>query len=199
MIGLHVQAGIPGWLEAIRRQPAGVWNKSVDNLHTCRELKENNPDSFTVFRKEYNHHQSPGDSYEQKKENARIFFRTFIDGTFYDQELYRHIDAIEEWNEYLANSQLEDERGMWIEWCMAVNEVWTDEYRTDPRLAHIRLVSCNTAIGNDIDARFARIVQTHGGILGYHNYTEVHDKLVTDGDWRWLSGRWTTMDADYKA
>lgn len=201
MIGWHAQAGIPNWLDAVRNQPAGTWNKAVNDLHMCRDLKATNPGTKTVFRKEYNRNQNIPPTYEGKKEKAREFFSTFIDGTFWQQQLYRYIDAVEEFNEYLANSQEEPERANFIEWCRAVNEVWTNEYRLahPAELGHIRLVSCNTAIGNDIDARFARIVADHDGILGYHNYTEVHNKQVTDRDWRWLSGRWTVMDSDFKA
>jgi hypothetical protein len=199
MIGYHVQSGIPGWLDPIKAQQSGTWNKAVNDLSICRELKKANPGAKVVFRKEYNRYQNVPPDYEGKKEKARKFFNTFIDGTFWEQEFYKYIDGIEEFNEYLANSQGEEERSHWIEWCRAVNDVWTTEYRTDSRLAHIRLVSCNTAIGNDIDWRFAEIVQAHDGILAYHNYTEVHYKEVTDGDWRWLSGRWTVMDDAYRA
>lgn len=87
-----------------------------------------------------------------------------------------------------------------MKWCRAVNEVWTAEYRIQPELAHIRLVSCNTAIGNDIHPDFARIVQQHDGILAYHNYTVVRKGVIPEAeDWQYYSGRWTAMDAVYRA
>lgn len=176
--GFHFQRPIPDWPTAVAQLPAGTWCKSVDDLHLCRDLKQHNPGVMTVFRKEYTAEQRPSPDLETNKQLARRFLNTFIDGTFWDQGLYQWIDAIEGWNEYLANSQTEPERLMWLSWCRAINEVWSEEYRSKPELNHIRLVSCNTAIGNDIDVRFARIVQAHDGILGYHNYTFVEDGVI---------------------
>jgi hypothetical protein len=192
-----MQTAVNDWPQAVALLPAGTWCKAVSEQGLCREIKQTNPGVKVVFRYEYNPHQHLQGDYH---ELARVFFRAFIDGTFYSQEYYRHIEAIEEWNEYLANSQDAEERGRWLAWCRAVNEVWTNEYRTDPRLAHIRLVSCNTAIGNDIGSGFARVVQEHGGILGYHNYTVVRNGVIPEGeDWQYYSGRWTAMDRQYRA
>lgn len=102
-------------------------------------------------------------------------------------------------NEYLANSQSEAERAIWLSWCEAVNDVWTTEYRVDPRLAHVRLVSCNTAVGNDIPWQFARAVRDHNGILGYHGYIKVTNRVIDPGDWQYHSGRFAVMDAGYRA
>jgi len=176
--------------------PAGTWVKAVSQQGLCKEFKRVNPGLKVVFRYEYTDRQHLQGDY---KVLARQFFSSFIDGTFYQQEMYKAIDGIEEWNEYLANSQSSTERAEWVKWCRAVNEVWTQEYRVDPRLAHIKLVSCNTAIGNDIAVDFARIVQQHDGILAYHNYTNVYKKSVTPDDWQYYSGRWTAMDAAYRA
>lgn len=200
MIGFHFQGAVQNWPNAVAKLPAGTWCKSLNDQHLCRDIKAVNPGVNVVFRYEFNKHQSlQGDFHDL----ARDFFSRFIDGTFWQQELYRYMDAIEEWNEYLANSQGPSERAQWLAWCTAVNEVWTNEYRFNPefggKLSHIRLVSCNTAIGNDIPWEFARVVAVHAGILGYHNYTNVYHKKVVASDWGDYSGRWTRMDAEYRA
>lgn len=199
MIGFHFQTPVRDWPDAIKILPKGTWCKSVNDLHLCRDFKKHNPGVKTVYRYEYNKKQHLGDQKDETlTRKARDFFNKFIDGTFYEQELYKYIDGIEEWNEYLATSQSEEETQLWVRWCKAVNEVWTNEYRSDPRLSHIRLVSCNTAIGNEIDTRFAKIVQEHDGILSYHNYTLVKNKKIASNDWNDLSGRWTVMDAKFR-
>ncbi len=217
MIGFHMQSAVRDWPNAVKLLPAGTWCKSLNDQHLCRDLKAVNPGVKVVFRYEFNQHQHlQGDFHDL----ARDFFSRFIDGTFWEQELYRYMDAIEEWNEYLANSQtfsvrnfipwLKDkvknivfsERAQWLAWCKAVNEVWTNEYRYNPafegKLSHIRLVSCNTAIGNDIPLEFARVVQEHDGILGYHNYTNVYRKSIVGSDREFYSGRWMGMDDQYR-
>jgi hypothetical protein len=194
-LGFHMQGAVQNWPNAIKLLPAGTWCKSLNDQHLCRDLKAVNPGIKTVFRYEFNRHQNLVGNY---KDLARDFFSRFIDGTFWEQKLYLYIDAIEEWNEYLANSQSSVERMNWLNWCKAVNDVWSMEYRTKPELKHIRLVSCNTAIGNDIPPAFAEVVAAHDGILGYHNYTNVYDKQVRPEDWQYYSGRWVTMDTTYK-
>lgn len=197
MIGFHMQEPVQNWPSAAALLPAGTWVKAVSDQGLCRDFKAHNPGLKVVFRYEFNRHQHLEGDYHQL---ARDFFGRFIDGTFWQQEMWRYIDAIEEWNEYLANSQDAAERGRWLAWCKAVNEVWTNEYRYHyGELNHIRLVSCNTAIGNDIPVEFARVVQQHDGILAYHNYTNVHKGEVTGSDWPFYSGRWATMDAAYRA
>ena len=196
MPGFHIQTPVDNWPEAVALLPNGTWCKAVSEQGICLEYKRINPTLKVVFRYEYNNEQDLQGDY---KELAREYFSKFIDGTFYANKHYLAIDAIEEWNEYLADSQSAAEKAQWVAWCKAVNEVWTQEYRIDPRLAHIRLVSCNTAIGNNIPVEFARIVQQHDGILGYHNYTNVYKKAIRPDDWQYYSGRWTAMDASYKA
>ena len=80
----------------------------------------------------------------------------------------------------------------------AVNEVWRNEYRTRAEYAHIRLVSANIAIGNDIPVEIAQTVQEYNGYLSYHAYTAVRDAQFVPDEWRTYSGRWTAMDAIYR-
>lgn len=198
MIAPHVQTGTPRWTDCLPLLPDGTWVKAVNEQGTIREVKLHNARLRVVFRYEDTHDQVPSTNYEANKEKARLFFAKFLDGTFWQQEYWRWLNAVEEWNEYLADSQSEEERAMWLSWCEAVNDVWTTEYRTDPRLAHVRLVSCNTAVGNDIPWQFARTVRDHDGILGYHGYIKVTNGVIDPGDWRYHSGRFATMDAGYR-
>ena len=199
MIGPHVQRGVPDWLNCLPHLPPGTWVKVVNDQAICREIKSVNPALNVVFRYEDTDDQRPSTDYETNKDIARTFFSKFIDGTFWQQQFYLYMDAVEEWNEYLANSQSTSERAMWDNWCAAVNDVWFNEYRQDARLNHIKLVSCNTAIGNDIPASFAETVKAYNGLLGYHGYIKVTNGVIDPGDWQYHSGRFATMDAGYRA
>ena len=75
------------------------------------------------------------------------------------------MDAADEWPEYLANSQDETERAMWLSWLTAVCDVWAQIQIEPPEIAHIPLVCCNTAVGNDIPIDFADVVYDHDNIL----------------------------------
>jgi hypothetical protein len=77
------------------------------------------------LRHHYDEHQVFGGSYEDNKQRARVFFETFIDGTF--KEKYApHTDFVEEWNEYLAQSQNATEIDQRVTWAKAAAEVWRD-------------------------------------------------------------------------
>ncbi len=196
MLGFHLQATVPDWLQSIQRLPAGSWWKGVDGVQFLAEAKTVNPAINTVLRHWYDDKQVFGGSYEELKQRARKFFSTFVDDTF---RYYAHaVDAIEEWNEYLGNGQSTQERQERIEWVRAVNDIWRSEYRTRAEYAHIRLVSANTAIGNDIPIEIAQIVQEYNGYLSYHAYTAVRDAQIVPDEWREYSGRWTAMDTIYR-
>lgn len=243
MIGPHLQRPFNNWPPILAPLPNRTPFKSVDDLHLLRDAKQVNPQWLTVFRKGYTQSQQPGSSTAVNRQKARDFLATFIDGTFWEQRLWRYIDSIEEWNEYLANSQTEQEKLIWLNWCEAVCWVWANEYQAQypNEIGHgrpggaIRLALCNTAIGNDIDHRFAQIAANYGNYLAYHNYTFVQDGVIggfvdgrhaltainrhgqtladvwpgygrrrsaaesSDEEWRWLSGRWAFMDADYRS
>ena len=195
----HFQNPVNDWPRAVAILPAGYWIKAVDNVQLLNEAKGVNPGIKTVLRHHYDTGQIFGGSLEENKVRARQFFSTFIDGTF-DQ--YAHsVDAIEGFNEYYANSQNAQEKTDRLNWIIAANEVWTNEYRNQAKYAHIRLCSCNTAIGNDIPIDAARVVFEHDGLLGYHPYVAVDSGTnnINPNDWTSYSGRWTQMDAQYKA
>jgi hypothetical protein len=120
-----MQSPVTNWPQAAALLPPGTWVKAVSDQGICKEYKRHNPGLKVVFRYEYNSRQHLQGDYHDL---AREYFGSFIDGTFWQQQHYLYMDAIEEWNEYLANSQDAAERGRWVAWCRAVNEVWTNEY-----------------------------------------------------------------------
>ena len=91
---------------------------------------------------------------ETSIKRAREFFASFVDDTF--RGLAQHVDAVQEWNEYFANSQSTAEKAEWIAWAQACVDVWRDEYRTQSDYAHIDLILAETSIGNDIPHELAK-------------------------------------------
>jgi len=197
-IGIHFQRPINEWDKAIGSFPSGVWHKVVGDQFMCRDIKHHNPGAKVVFRHLTQEDQSPLDTLAANKEKARRFFAQFIDGTFWNQKLYLGMDAIEEWNEHIIAHPDPAERKRFLLWVEAVNQVWTDEYRSTPELAHIPLVSCNTPVGNDIPVEYAAIVAAHDGIMSYHGYTHHINGSLDPGDWEWHSGRWARLDVEFR-
>lgn len=224
----HMQSTVPGWLDAVAKLPAGVPVKAVNDYFMCRDIKARNPNVKTVFRHVYAP-QQPSGNYDENLALARHFFSTFIDGTWFQQEIYKYVDYIEEWNEYLANTTAGDELAIWLSWNKAVQVAWNEQKAAHPEMAHIKLVCCNTAVGNSIPLEFARQVASYGNVLGYHGYTHFDvysligkllnsraasfivdrsERLSTAAasagtrdplDWQYHSGRWVGMDANYVA
>jgi hypothetical protein len=208
-IGFHGQRPIDGWLEPIRLLPSGTPFLSVNDVHMLRDAKSVNPGIFTVFRKFTDDQHLPGLTYDEALRKARLYFDSFIDGTWLQQELWRYVDAVKEWNEYIASSDSETRRQEIITWLKAVTYVWNTEYRFTEKVGgrDIPLVCGSAAIGNDIDPRYARIVYDSNNIMSYHNYTHFfpqesgahYPKGDRDPlDWRYHSGRWTYMDDEFK-
>jgi GH25 family lysozyme M1 (1,4-beta-N-acetylmuramidase) len=194
---IHFQAATDNWPAAI----AGTFpfvTKAVDRADLLREAKQHNPNVFTILRHWYDGHQVPGGpTVEENLQCARDFFATFVDETFRTQYA-PHVDAIESFNEYLADSQTLGEKRIWLAWAEAAARVWRDEYRSRPEYAHIRLVLCNTAQGNRISLQFAVIAQHYDCLLGYHPYIYCRDGVRAANDWAASSGLWDTMDAEYR-
>jgi murein DD-endopeptidase MepM/ murein hydrolase activator NlpD len=209
---IHLQATLPGWLDPVRKAPDYSLVKTVDQGQVFREVKGINPKIYTCLRHWYDGRQVFGGTFEENKERARIFFDTFIDGTFIN-EIAEHCDFVEEWNEYIASSDTPAETAERVTWARAAAEVWRDEYRTIPGLSHIRLVLCNAAIGNWIHRDFADVAHFYDCAMGYHPYTawgwdnkpKVRwgedaplDMGVLDTlDWVYLSGLWDSMELDW--
>jgi len=201
MIGFHGQRPIDGWLQPVSLLPKNTPFLSTNDLHMLRDAKGVNPGLRTVFRKEWNGKQHFTPDYQAAKQNARDFFNSFIDGTWQQQELWAHIDTMKEWNEYVATTNNEAERQLIITWLQAVTTVWNTEYRGKPICGgrDIPLACLSIAIGNDIDARYAEIIQASGNIASYHNYTHFINGVRDPLDWANHSGRWTVMDAQLRA
>lgn len=200
MIGFHGQRPIPNWLDAVKILPAGAPLLAVNDLHMLKDAKAVNPGLLTIFRKKVDVQNFTPD-YAAAKEKARAYFNTFIDGTWQDQELWRYVDIIKDWNEYVASSDSEDQRQLVITWLQAITTVWNTEYRGKPITGgrDIPLALLSVPIGNDIDPRYAQIAESSDCILSYHNYTHFDNGERDPLDWRYHSGRWSYMDQDFKA
>lgn len=201
MIGLHGQKPINDWLNAIRILPANAPFLAVDDVHMLRDAKGANPSIRTIFRKYWSNNQGFTSNYEEAKNKARQYFNSFIDGTWQQQEMWRYVDIVKEWNEYVASSQNEAERQQIITWLQAVTTVWNTEYRGKPICGgrDIPLACLSVAIGNNIDPRYAKIIADSNNIISYHNYTHFNNGVRDPLDWQYHSGRWTVMDAQFKA
>ena len=167
---IHLQKTVPGWLEPVKKMPDYSLVKSIDQGQVFREVKGINSKIFTCLRHMYDKDQVFGGTFEENKDKARTFFATFVDGTF-KNDIAQYCDFVEEWNEYLASSHNSQDISIRAVWARAAAEVWRDEYRSKPEFSHIRLVLCNTAIGNWIPRVFAEIARDYDCAMGYHPYT----------------------------
>ena len=203
MIGFHLQNSPPNWLDAVAKLPADTPIKLVEGVQRAREVKATNPNLKVWFRHVADNQNVGGDL----KQYARIFFNTFIDTSFLNEAKY--VDWVQELNEYTGHGQSPAERAFWEDWAAAAAFVWWDEYRTRSPLSHIRLIIGEPGIGNDLGLAFAQIADTYDCLIGYHSYIPVHNGQLmplnakhADGseinEWKYYSGRWTTMDDTYR-
>ncbi len=220
MIGFHLQKPVDGWLDACIRLPAGTPNKFVDNVQALAEIKSIRHDLRTILRHHYDDRQLFGGDYEHRKEVAREFFKTFIDGTF--DNYANKINFVEEWNEYNAESHTPEEIYDRVLHATACADVWYNEYRNQSKYAHIQLILSNCAVGNDIPVGIAKAAADYAAVLGYHPYihyvTQSGDQdwidecielgldpstfvypMIDPLDWKYHSGRWVGMDRNFKA
>lgn len=169
-VGYHFQNAVRDWPVTFELQPAGTHNKFFQ-VQLLAEAKSKNPGTKGILRYWDDVNQKfDGGDYRQA---ARDFFKRFVDGTF---DNYAHlVDYIEGWNEYLANSQTQAEIAERVKWVDALTLVWQNEYRTQPKYSHIRLIVANAAIGNDIPIEIARIAYARDAVLGYHPYMPVRN------------------------
>jgi hypothetical protein len=68
-----------------------------------------------------------------------------------------------------------------------------------PKLAHVRLVLGNVAVGNDLPWEYARFAAERDAILGYHPYIPWRNKEPMVNEWQYYSGRWSYMDAAFRS
>lgn len=192
MIGFHLQRPVNNWPQAAAKLPAGAPFVAVDNLHLCRDAKISSPGLRTVYRKHW-WTQHPSTNLEANKALARQYFAEFIDGTFWQQELWRYIDYYKEWNEYPMDAAH-------FSWLQAVCWVWRNEYQLayPDQLGNKPLVCISRPIGNDIPVEFAQVVAQYGNVISYHNYTPVRHKVVYPNERDNFSGRWMVNDATFR-
>ena len=189
----HFQTTVTDWPRAVAKLPAGAVIKSIDRGDLLRDAKAANAGVKTVLRHWFDSGQVFGGTLEENRQRARAFFGTFIDGTFLSQYA-PFVDYVEEWNEYNATSHTPAEVAVRVTWARAVAEVWSEMRQADSRLAHIRLVLANIAIGNDLPRAYAELALQHDAVLGYHAYSHYINGQRDSGDWRYHSGRWHFME-----
>jgi hypothetical protein len=194
---IHYQKGVDRILEAVVKLPERSLILAVDDVQFLDECKRVNPKVVTCLRHFYDKGQQFDGGLEGNKKRAREFFATFIDETF--RQYAHNVDLVKGFNEYLANSQSGAEVQARLDWAEAAAMVWRDEYRTQPEYKHIRFVICSAAIGNDIPVGFAEIARNYDCVISYHAYTLWRKKVRDPGDWEFLSGRWETMDRQFRA
>lgn len=201
----HFQGLTDGWIDAIRKLPAGSTVKAVMRPDILEVAKANNPKVFTVLRHwdDSLQHYDGNLSYDVWVNKARHWFSTHVDGTFEARYADGAVDAVSWHNEIWAESQNDHERQERIVATKAAINVWNDEYR--PRFAHdITLVVGEAAVGNSMPAEIAKLAYENDCLLGYHPYMAfgafgAPPKQRWAEDWRWLSGRWAYMDEEYRA
>jgi hypothetical protein len=206
---LHIESPVDDWPQAVARLPGGALVKAFA-VQWLSEAKAANPGVFTLHRywNDGIQHVSPGDTEATRENRARDWFNRFIDGTFLDGSTagiphWQATNAISFWNEYYAGSQSAAEKELWWRQERTAARIWRDEYRRGPhaaKLGHIRLAICAAPVGNDIPWQSAQTAQLYDCILDYHGYNKYIGPGVRDPlSWRYHSGRWAWMDADFRA
>lgn len=192
----HFQQPVTDWPQAVERLPDTALVKAVDRGDILRDVKGINPNITTTLRHWGGSQNIFGGTFEENKQRARDFFKTFIDATFKEQYA-QYTDYVHDWNEYLSSSHTDEELQIRLTWARAVAEVWRDEYRTQPEYSHIRLALVNCPIGNDIHREFAEIALEYDCAISYHAYSHYINGQRDPGDWRYHSGRWNFMEQSW--
>lgn len=193
---IHLQKTVPDWDQAQARLPDNTLFKAVDQGQQFAKVKWLNPTTKTVLRHHYDTGQQFGGTVEENRDRARLFFSTFVDATF-ESEIAPHCDFIEEFNEYLANSQNEQEVADRLRWAEAAAYVWKNEYRVRAEYAHIRLALTSAAVGNWIHRGFAVIAQKYDCAISYHPYDHWYYGVRSEDLVPALSMLWDTMEYDW--
>lgn len=158
------------WPRAARGLPAGAGLKWVDSIQALAEARAHNPGLFLWLRHWADPLQVFIDSRDWRDhvDQARDFFARFVDGTF--DQYCSLINAIEGWNEFNASSHTEHEEAIRVAGVKARAWVWENDYRSQARYAHLRLIIGNVAVGNNVPFGYAPIAVEHDCIIGYHSY-----------------------------
>lgn len=190
---LHLQSPALNWPQSLPLMGAGTVNKFFQT-EACSEAKALRPDCKTIKR-HYVDHQGAYLQNPNKEQAARDFFATFVDGTF--RQHAANIDYIESLNEiYAPDATTQANSALWD---IAALKVWKTEYRIDPAYQHIKLIAANIAVGNDAPVSVAAACVQYDGVMGYHAYIPVRYKAILPDEYQHYSGRWETLDAQYRA
>jgi len=200
---IHLQAPVNNWTQAITRSADSSLAKSVNDQHLLRDAKRAANDAgkhvWTCFRYWHDPLQQYSTNWDAMVAKWRNIYPRFVNDTFFELAEQGSFDLVEEDNEYLANSQTQIEIDARVVNAQAAVKVWNDEYRAQhTALSDIKVVICNTAVGNWIDKRFGQLAVSDDAVVGYHPYTHWSRYSGTPAraanDWADLSGLWDRME-----
>ena len=202
----HLQGPVDNWPQSVTRMADNSLTKSVNDQHLLRDAKiaasNAGKSVYTCLRYWHDPLQVYSTNWDHMVAKWRDIFPRFIDGTFFELAEQGAFNLVEEDNEYLANSQSQIEIDARVVNAEAAVKVWNDEYRGQhTALQDIKLVLCNTAVGNWINKRFAQIAISDDAVLGYHPYTHWSRysgaPARAANDWADLSGLWDRMEKSW--
>lgn len=206
---LHVREPTPDWLRCVPMLPTGALVKAV-SVQWLSEAKAAKFNINTALRYVNDGLQdvNPDDTDAIREARARDWFNRFIDGTFLNGSTagiphWQATNFVSWWNEYYADSQSPQDKELWWRQERVAARIWRDEYRNGPnaaKLGHIRLAICATAVGNNIPVQSAQTAVQYDCVLDYHPYSKYLSLNQRDPlDWQYHSGRWVTMDNQFRA
>lgn len=203
----HVQSGVPNWLDAVQKLPAGVVVKAFE-VQKMSEIKAANLAAKAWHRFWNDPYQvvNTNDTEQTREQRARGWFNQFIDGTFLNGSTagLNHAlatDYISFWNEYYAESQSPAEKALWWKQERTAARIWHDEFRNGSnkaKLGHIRLTIGTAAVGNNNPWQTAETAVMYDCVVDYHPYDYWQNGKRDAGSWPFYAGRWVTMDNDYR-
>lgn len=219
-IGPHLQTqNEPNWPQAAALFPANTPLLFIDNVQSLRVARLSNPNLYTMLRHHFPLHFDDA-PYSVYKDRARSMFLSFVDDTF--RQYAQYVSAILEGNEYCDTQHCLPNQLTWLrnqgatytpphnavqyaqrlKWVQAVNEVWSNEFKTQADYSHIDLIAINLPPGNSIPLEYARVTHEHGNLVGIHPYTAIDDdgsKKIRFDDGKWYGGRWRLDDVYLRA
>jgi len=179
MAGWHLQGDVNDWNRSLP-VPLVKATSGWERFAEVKAVSQNTVTVHRIVRDDLQHYDGNTD-WETLKSRARVWFNTFIDGTFRDK-IQQHCDAVSWHNEIWANSQTQAEREERIDATAAAVVVWNEEYR--PTLAYdIPLIIGEAAVGNWMPREIAEMAIDNGCWLGYHPYDYWTNKQRADEGW----------------
>jgi hypothetical protein len=194
LVGFHIQESPPGWPGPVAMLPKYTIIKMTSAWERLIEAKAHNPGILGWARHVTDQPMPTGD-YDKV---AREIFARFVDP---GAKWTHHVNLVQAWNEFYADSQQPEERRHWTQLDIACARVWDLEYRKKyAHLKDVRFVMGEAAVGNDLPLtrEYAEAAHKHGAVLGYHPYMLIRRGAIDKGDWLHHSGRWVRMDKAYR-